>query len=160
MGRLERDFNPRSPNGLRLWRWQIKLIVFAISIHAARMGCDYGRYANMPTGGEFQSTQPEWAATDDEDTPTIDTAAISIHAARMGCDNITTIKATRGSNFNPRSPNGLRRTMEIEKLDELPFQSTQPEWAATVSRNGNIIKVFISIHAARMGCDHYFHLSF
>ena len=56
-----------------------------ISIHAARMGCDY---FNLPIGKgflQFQSTQPEWAATIDADYYN-NADNISIHAARMGCD--------------------------------------------------------------------------
>ena len=33
------------------------------------------------------------------------------------------------------------------------FQSTQPEWAATWSRDGGYKMIIISIHAARVGCD-------
>ena len=35
----------------------------------------------------------------------------------------------------------------------LLFQSTQPEWAATVTPQNIEIMQGISIHAARMGCD-------
>ena len=82
------------------------------------------------------------------------TSTISIHAARMGCD--------RGGLY------GIG--------DGPKFQSTQPEWAATVciivcpvaalyfnprSPNGlrlrhkdfRLVPCHISIHAARMGCD-------
>ncbi len=101
---------------------------------------------------QFQSTQPEWAATVSviaQQTSRI----ISIHAARVGCD----IAIGRGTfatyNFNPRSPSGLRPVPPI-KLPAIAisihaarvgcdcsafsrvilrpiFQSTQPEWAAT-----------------------------
>ena len=33
------------------------------------------------------------------------------------------------------------------------FQSTQPEWAATVFKRKGVFGSFISIHAARVGCD-------
>ena len=36
---------------------------FAISIHAARVGCDSNAVTAFLTVSQFQSTQPEWAAT-------------------------------------------------------------------------------------------------
>ena len=80
-----------------------------ISIHAARMGCDptppevdnnYLAFQSTqpewaatnynPKCGQglliFQSTQPEWAATNTNGL-TLDSIVISIHAARMGCDS-------------------------------------------------------------------------
>ena len=57
---------------------------------------------------KFQSTQPEWAATDNG----------------AGVDSVR-------SNFNPRSPSGLRQLYECRFA----------------------YRVFISIHAARVGCD-------
>ena len=125
-----------------------------ISIHAARVGCDpqcqiYRRppsYFNprSPSGLRliselyrrrqkiFQSTQPEWAATDGRDgtkkyyTISIhaarvgcdpkaqqkaDAPAISIHAARVGCDDYAGIHVNTLKNFNPRSPSGLRQNL-------------------------------------------------
>ena len=90
----------------------IKLIVTtkteSISIHAARMGCDEDWQQKAVIAHEFQSTQPEWAATGNiRDLEIVSylfqstqpewaaTAyrklaepmiSISIHAARMGCD--------------------------------------------------------------------------
>ena len=59
---------------------------------------------------------------------------ISIHAARVGCD----------------------RLHKFLRLQAVIFQSTQPEWAATVLTG---IKAYmskdISIHAARVGCDQF-----
>ena len=56
------DFNPRSPSGLRLVEDVLKELLQAISIHAARVGCDYVDIANYKR------------------------EKISIHAARVGCD--------------------------------------------------------------------------
>ena len=56
----------------------------------------------------FQSTQPEWAATGHRLTPR-PCLPISIHAARMGCDqNAPSFSFGYIRHFNPRSPNGLR----------------------------------------------------
>ena len=81
-----------------------------ISIHAARMGCD--RF------------------TDQVEAFGID---ISIHAARMGCDEYLIGFYRNFTNFNPRSPNGLR----------------------LIITHFSVLKCWISIHAARMGCDYY-----
>ena len=126
------NFNPRSPNGLRPKSQCAELILLTISIHAARMGCDFRmNHCSNKNYLRFQSTQPEWAATKNSRNVLL-TAVISIHAARMGCDesyprasaacNCISIHAARmgcdryGRNFkrrqlrdfNPRSPNGLR----------------------------------------------------
>ena len=58
-----RNFNPRSPNGLRHGGNGMNKAHYAISIHAARMGCD--------------TIDADYYNNADN---------ISIHAARMGCD--------------------------------------------------------------------------
>ena len=110
----------------------------------------------MNRSNKFQSTQPEWAATEIRKQRDIE-QKISIHAARMGCDRTlcrtgytegifqstqpewaataTVRQSDFGTfNFNPRSPNGLRLIyIGIEDTNKR-FQSTQPEWAATKKR--------------------------
>ena len=81
----------------------------------------------------FQSTQPEWAATINVAVPT--------HLY---------------TDFNPRSPNGLRPAADEQKRRRTLFQSTQPEWAATAAEMIQGVWINISIHAARMGCDRTF----
>ena len=139
------------------------------------MGCDLFVKAQSLQEQEFQSTQPEWAAT-----------------LKL------LIQSMQYVNFNPRSPSGLRQgslnlrsfqqqfqstqpewaatlMCKITEL-ELKFQSTQPEWAATISLtissylcphfnprspsglrhlvyNSKQTFDVISIHAARVGCD-------
>ena len=56
-------------------------------------------------------------------------------------------------NFNPRSPSGLRQTVPVTWHSYIKFQSTQPEWAATVKVQRLLLNIGISIHAARVGCD-------
>ena len=85
MKRDKKYFNPRSPSGLRL---------------------------RQPGIGSsdmiFQSTQPEWAATEmrPEGKRLLE---ISIHAARVGCDGASALPSALFRYFNPRSPSGLRR---------------------------------------------------
>ena len=56
----------------------------------------------------FQSTQPEWAAT----------YSRAVHIKER-------------TDFNPRSPSGLRLHVDLNNFYASVFQSTQPEWAAT-----------------------------
>ena len=79
---------------------------------------------------------------------------ISIHAAQMGCDWQETMSQVDYSNFNPRSPNGLRRYRLATLYGKTIFQSTQPKWAATLKDGMLIFYKNISIHAAQMGCDY------
>ncbi len=150
-------------------------LLLMISIHAARMGCDSTNFKSLSIFSGFQSTQPEWAATSFFYLflPVI---IISIHAARMGCDCLDLIIKVTGmifqstqpewaatkppkrrrksvGHFNPRSPNGLRLRYCFFMHRRVQFQSTQPEWAATLYERCFAYRVFISIHAARMGCD-------
>ena len=168
-------FNPRSPDGERLLRNHLYITsrvfqstlpgwgathgrfhgraVFAISIHAPRMGsdpptgCD-SRYTqtisiHAPRMGSdlpirllalpfaaFQSTLPGWGATRAV-VRAVPKVAISIHAPRMGSDGAAPRPDHTSMNFNPRSPDGER-------------PSNQATPAATDS---------ISIHAPRMGSD-------
>ena len=81
---------------------------------------------------QFQSTQPEWAATAVASAGLPGIINISIHAARVGCDITFSRVFARDSDFNPRSPSGLR----LRVLEALYRDAKE-----------------ISIHAARVGCD-------
>ena len=124
------DFNPRSPSGLRPeLRRQARPAVI-ISIHAARVGCDVLFAALFSSFRIFQSTQPEWAAT----------------LKHMRWQRTRTFQSTQpewAATFNRLWQDALVQ----------PFQSTQPEWAATVVTQCVAGCYYISIHAARVGCD-------
>ena len=62
-------------------------------------------------------------------------------------------RETIGRHFNPRSPSGLRHLGQCRLMNLIIFQSTQPEWAATHKVMRRSRAVYISIHAARVGCD-------
>ena len=83
---------------------------------------------------QFQSTQPEWAATnnaaaaydgfdisihaarvgcDPDAMSDLQRIVISIHAARVGCDSIFHYLVLTRRYFNPRSPSGLRQAAVI-----------------------------------------------
>ena len=80
-----------------------------ISIHAARVGCDIRHNLNS-----------------------VYMLRISIHAARVGCDLKQFPAVHPKHDFNPRSPSGLRQNSKVKKTFKKKFQSTQPEWAATL----------------------------
>ena len=128
--RANGHFNPRSPNGLRLTDGGLTLEVGTFQSTQPEWAATRGNLLTV-TVDAFQSTQPEWAATDDIDNFLLG-VLISIHAARMGCD-----RGQEGrrhdyrQNFNPRSPNGLRPEELVQVVSDAEFQSTQPEWAAT-----------------------------
>ena len=136
---------------------------------------------------KFQSTQPKRAATVGDADLGIE-ATISIHAAQEGCD----VKAFRNiilcSDFNPRSPRGLRPETERRKRNRIP--DFNPRSPRGLRRNGRckrnlpcsyfnprsprglrhclppLVYFFkvISIHAAQEGCDAnpavYIHIRF
>ena len=87
--------------------WNIK-----ISIHAAHAGCDR-HTSGRGRMKKFQSTQPMRAATKCM-VSKCQPYAISIHAAHAGCDNHILLPSDMQSNFNPRSPCGLR--LQIQRI--------------------------------------------
>ena len=103
-----------------------------ISIHAARVGCDIS--AMVRHGGNiiFQSTQPEWAAT-------AGSAQLGGYYKNFNPRSPSGLRPkmkaklpTHKKDFNPRSPSGLRLFSTKLTVTLVIFQSTQPEWAATV----------------------------
>ena len=124
-----------------------------ISIHAPRVGCDFivhnicdglnGFQSTHPVWGatwskaskagassEFQSTRPVWGATW-RAAPFRWEGRISIHAPRVGCDARSDGDYYQGSNFNPRTPCGVRRAGFLMVSVRVVFQSTHPVWGAT-----------------------------
>ena len=79
------------------------------------MGSDRKQFAEDYAGYPFQSTLPGWGATSVWSV-IVDLLHISIHTPRMGSDSQSASdpKALR-KYFNPRSPDGERRRMELTK---------------------------------------------
>ena len=103
-----KDFNPRSPSGLRRLTNRKIRVVENISIHAARVGCDQGwTYTYLPL-----YVISIHAARVGCDPIAIGSTSvlprISIHAARVGCDLKQFPVVHPKHDFNPRSPSGLR----------------------------------------------------
>ena len=173
--KVARNFNPRTPRGVRLAGLVRRRVV-----------------------PQFQSTHPARGATAPM-LPDNTVRHISIHAPREGCDRVVCIclyhlthdfnprtprgvrpmlrmmrsSATRFQSthpargatggtcqrtpvrryFNPRTPRGVRPTTVTSRPVLLVFQSTHPARGATVERFARRMWTSISIHAPREGCD-------
>ena len=58
-----KNFNPRTPGGVRPFLCEVVYSLFIISIHAPRVGCDFNRFYGVLGAYQFQSTHPGWGAT-------------------------------------------------------------------------------------------------
>ena len=147
-------FNPRTPCGVRLRAAESNNQHRHISIHAPRAGCDFLLRLVFQPLKLFQSTHPVRGAT-----PKIDTdrciEGISIHAPRAGCDPGQIGTAIyQDSDFNPRTPCGVRPSSCGAAPVDGVFQSTHPVRGATrPCRGAPESRLSISIHAPRAGCD-------
>ena len=102
------------------------------------MGCDKNSTGRNLRILEFQSTQPEWAATL---LPTLKAASttISIHAARVGCDWRLLLLTTLMTQISIHAARVGCDKYGYEVVEIIvKFQSTQPEWAATFVHNSHI----------------------
>ena len=124
-----RDFNPRTPCGVRL---------------ETRMR------VSKPI--KFQSTHPLRGATITR-TPARRGHGISIHAPLAGCDFSSTRTAAAPRHFNPRTPCGVRQSTILSISRLLEFQSTHPLRGATSVQRSPRNRNTISIHAPLAGCD-------
>ena len=102
-----------------------------ISIHAPRMGSDVSSilYSFVPL--EFQSTLPGWEATACVSTPP---SSVTVFQSTLPGWEATCRKPPAdgsGLNFNPRSPDGKRRSGDSGYIRWDKFQSTLPGWEAT-----------------------------
>ena len=148
-------FNPRSPSGLRQQieaarragggfqstqpEWAATGAVLAntvykdgISIHAARVGCDYRSQNDVIH--TIISIHAARVGCDVADCQRIYAETISIHAARVGCDNrlYNNWHINFGISIHAARV-GCDRRRRRNNLTNNRFQSTQPEWAATSS---------------------------
>ena len=81
-------------------------------------------------------------------------AEISIHAARVGCDCKCKTLLKRRQKFQSTQPEWAATVLSSLPVKRYKkFQSTQPEWAATCVYMLDDGDGSISIHAARVGCD-------
>ena len=78
---------------------------------------------------------------------------ISIHAPHTGCDRAFCRVSGGGSNFNPRTPYGVRLKTTSSPSWSKQFQSTHPIRGATCLVINGVTVFIISIHAPHTGCD-------
>ena len=97
------DFNPRTPRGVRRLK----------------------SYLSLALDGEFQSTHPARGATFAR-RRFYQTGGISIHAPREGCDCGGALYAECSSNFNPRTPRGVRRRATLRRQYWCDFNPRTP----------------------------------
>ena len=129
---LCRNFNPRSPCGERLLMGKGFINAFDISIHAPRVGSDL-TVCNLQAPGHHFNPR----------SPCVERPALHPTPAK------------RCGDFNPRSPYGERPPLRIYWRHLCPFQSTLPLWGATIGGSKDDFVIVISIHAPRVGRDHY-----
>ncbi len=145
-----------------------------ISIHAPRVGCDRalprcpprsvnfnprtpcgvrrGRACGIYLPTRFQSTHPVWGATQNPRFA-CSNPQISIHAPRVGCDYRRFAHGCRDSNFNPRTPCGVRLLLMAVSTLFLVISIHAPRVGCDeLTYDANEITA-ISIHAPRVGCD-------
>ena len=103
----------------------------AISIHAPREGCDSPRTPGEAQLSSFQSTHP----------------------ARGATLSISFVWPSR-SNFNPRTPRGVRRaTTSAWRLTSYYFNPRTPRGVRQFADGQPWMSSPVSIHAPREGCD-------
>ena len=152
------------------------LILYPISIHAPRVGCDSISFPLLWLFFTFQSTHPGWGATlcaqsinnvpfyFNPRTPggvrrylllyQQRTSDISIHAPRVGCDLPTQSLSIWTYPISIHAPRvGCDLLLRLSVQYKLQFQSTHPGWGATNQSTSGSIVTQISIHAPRVGCD-------
>ena len=126
-----RNFNPRTPRGVRLQVWSKDRPVGTFqSTHPAR-GATGLIGLRFPAASAFQSTHPARGAT---------------------CS--LSVRSSNGINFNPRTPRGVRLPQTK------PFVKTPSNFNPRTPRGVRQIRLIelsgfleISIHAPREGCD-------
>ena len=125
-----RDFNPRTPCGVRRGQnARIPHIREFQSTHPLR-GATFSSVWQLRRIFRFQSTHPLRGATNVYGHLERE-FAISIHAPLAGCDHGGDKYRIADTDFNPRTPCGVRRRFHV----------------------GEIARMNISIHAPLAGCD-------
>ena len=126
-----RYFNPRTPCGVRLYYNQFRGQPLTISIHAPRAGCDPQRRTPCRRWSRFQSTHPVRGAT-----------------------RTTRTSTPRSSDFNPRTPCGVRLVGVHRRVYGVLISIHAPRAGCDVIQGGvQLPGRVISIHAPRAGCD-------
>ena len=170
---LKLHFNPRTPRGVRPLVPLFPGLLGLISIHAPREGCDHPQAPFHPAGGDFNPRTPR-GVRPGRCSWNQSTRTISIHAPREGCDAggsgevvpRTLFQSThpargatrhyrwvysRWSDFNPRTPRGVRRSylLCIKALITISIHAPREGCDATRWQTGARKSLFQSTHPAR-----------
>ena len=148
-----KDFNPRTPCGVRRPASGRPCTGRFISIHAPRVGCDWRQAHNIHSKALFQSTHPVWGAT-------FHGGAISPASSdfnpRTPCGvrrGISRLEPYGADNFNPRTPCGVRPGCRTPHRRSPYFNPRTPCGVRLGLQTIGQIAESISIHAPRVGCD-------
>ena len=148
------NFNPRTPQGVRLGGIHLQRRPQPISIHAPRKGCDDTIKALTGADEPFQSTHPARGATRTGISNRV-RRSISIHAPRKGCDPGKDSKMKVINKFQSTHPaRGATRRASASWPAAADFNPRTPQGVRLIKRGDNPGKERkISIHAPRKGCD-------
>ena len=168
-------FNPRTPGGVRRKYISFALILYPISIHAPRVGCDGIISAQVPSvanfnprtpGGvrpiyangiiydlTFQSTHPGWGATRFFIVRMAKPMTFQSTHPGWGATVIKPPYVLYTSVFQSTHPGWGATHAKSSCIVIGKFQSTHPGWGATLSVSLRALYRAISIHAPRVGCD-------
>ena len=124
-----RCFNPRTPCGVRLWR-----------------------FLDLNCSTWFQSTHSLRSATSGN-KPRNNKTIVSIHALLAECDLLHPAGGMGRAGFNPRTPCGVRHNKLIERKEYHEFQSTHSLRSATHRLLSLNHIESVSIHALLAECD-------
>ena len=125
-----KDFNPRTPGGVRL---------------TGLLGDD--------NTTRFQSTHPGWGATLGMYVLKLILYDFNPRTPGGVRPAVIVLRVIGRDYFNPRTPGGVRRCNPFILALKEVFQSTHPGWGATLAIAGYVQIDNISIHAPRVGCD-------
>ena len=125
-----KNFNPRTPCGVRRAERIRRYYREKISIHAPRAGCDRRRAAHLIPVRHFNPRTP-CGVRPDRKPDVANQLSISIHAPRAGCDYKRQQRKFPRCDFNPRTPCGVRPASMAAMPAPLKFQSTHPVRGAT-----------------------------
>ena len=125
----------------------------AVSIHALLAECDPYQRATPPHKSRFQSTHSLRSATLCTDSVSM-RENVSIHALLAECDACASSHCNHATGFNPRTPCGVRPTIDDSDIVRLWFQSTHSLRSATAATAAARAEEAVSIHALLAECDH------
>ena len=167
------NFNPRTPCGVRLFRYVENLVPVEfqsthplrgatrvagtvrrkhfISIHAPLAGCDRMVYRHAKQ--LFISIHAPLAGCDGIRASRYTAVWISIHAPLAGCDQKSFLSRLPRENFNPRTPCGVRLVLVVRFGFSATISIHAPLAGCDMMSTEQRKQQNISIHAPLAGCD-------